>query len=298
MQTTSLAALIDGWNVEECRIVCEGHGRLANDLAVLNRLRGALGHVLAQSASDEALTGKPCPFDPPCAFDLFHNNQGHMTAGLEIPKPFVLLSDNLDGDLSVAIRLFGHSNAWAPEFMAGLISAARRGIRMQGQQLSFRVTHAGRRKLAPPSVTAQNGPIVLRTLTPILRKSDARAQGSPRPIPQDEAEMLAEFLVSTLTGVGNRISGLAQWHQRVLDLDSTSLKAEARALSRDAAIEGKLSRRSFGKKKGRQGFDGTVALPWASADLRGLLGLSAFAHIGADTAMGAGRVLVGTEDST
>lgn len=54
-----------------------------------DRLRGAVGNILLRAASPEARRRQPCPWDPPCTLDVFFGRR-KQTAGLELPKPFVM----------------------------------------------------------------------------------------------------------------------------------------------------------------------------------------------------------------
>lgn len=76
-----------------CSILCEDPGSTFTRRDNLHRFRGALGRVLGESASAAALAGQACSFDPACGFDLFHNSQGQLRLGYEIPKPYILRSD-------------------------------------------------------------------------------------------------------------------------------------------------------------------------------------------------------------
>lgn len=107
----TLGTLMETWRMADCTVLCRGNSALAAEFATLHRFRGALGRFLAQSASAQSLAGHPCVFDPPCAFDVFHNAQGEMSPGRAMPKPFVIRADAVGDDLALTVRLFGHGVA-------------------------------------------------------------------------------------------------------------------------------------------------------------------------------------------
>ena len=88
------------------RVRIPGYAALAHDLDLLRRLRGGIGEVLLEGASAEAIAGQPCPWDPPCTFDILFREQGR--AGVHgIPKPYALAAERRGRDLVVAMTLFG-----------------------------------------------------------------------------------------------------------------------------------------------------------------------------------------------
>ena len=83
-----LAGLPAIWFTRRVLLRCRGAGALADDLALPGKLRGAFGRALAQTASPEAARDLPCPWKPPCAYDVLFRSQGNITGGLELRKPY------------------------------------------------------------------------------------------------------------------------------------------------------------------------------------------------------------------
>lgn len=75
----TLEELAECWFVETIQVTVNGYGKLAADPGLPGRIRGAFGKALMAGASDEALAGRPCTFDPPCAFEALFRKQGRMT---------------------------------------------------------------------------------------------------------------------------------------------------------------------------------------------------------------------------
>ena len=102
-----------------------GHAALAHDLDLLRRIRGAIGNVLLEGASPDAIAGRSCPWRPPCALDILFNEQGRRGAH-GIPKPYALAAERKGQDLLVSVTLFGATAGWAG------VLACSATIRMSG----------------------------------------------------------------------------------------------------------------------------------------------------------------------
>lgn len=95
----------------------EGVASLALDPALPGRIRGAFGEALLPGASPEAAAGRPCPFDPPCGFEVLFRRQGRMTSGTDFPNPWMISIEPRRGHLKVMLTLFdsqpsGHRSRW------------------------------------------------------------------------------------------------------------------------------------------------------------------------------------------
>lgn len=274
MQPISLTDFLPALCARDLVVQIAGHGGLAAGTATLGRVRGAMGHALALSASPEALAGAPCPYDPPCAYDLFHNPQGALNAGFELPKPFVLRADAQGADLTITLRLFGAACDWAPEFRAALIAGLRGGLDLgRAGRVPMTITAVSHAQLtlAPPPA----GALALRTQTPIIQRLRADHAG------------LGLDPASLLTGFAKRAKGIAQWHGFALDLPEAELAEALRTAP--PAVAGERRALARGTKP-RPGFSGRIAFAAPPPELRRLLTLAEALHIGADTTIGAGRV--------
>lgn len=125
--TQSLDDLRRAWFQMRIDATVPGFGGLAGDLTLLRRVRGGIGRVLMEGASDEALAGYPCPWQPPSASDLFFREQGRIGAH-GIPKPFILGAAGRDGDLIITLTLFGLAADWAPILSHALAATLRHRI--------------------------------------------------------------------------------------------------------------------------------------------------------------------------
>ena len=68
---------------------------------LMNRVRRAPGRMLMTGASAEAIAGKPCPWQPPCALDLLFREHARIGGRHGIPKAWVLAFDRRGFDLIV-----------------------------------------------------------------------------------------------------------------------------------------------------------------------------------------------------
>jgi hypothetical protein len=82
---TPLDRLAEHWVAATVEATVPGHGALVGDLVLMNRVRRALGRMLMTGASAEAIAGKPCPWQPPCALDCFASTRAS-AAGTASPS--------------------------------------------------------------------------------------------------------------------------------------------------------------------------------------------------------------------
>lgn len=205
MQSASIETLADQLRMVDLRVTLAGQRKLMGNRALLGMVRGALGHALSLSASPQAMAGAPCVFDPPCAYDLFHNEQAQVAPGFALPKPFVLRADVAGPDLRITLRLFGGACDWAAEFRAGLIAGLRGGLDLgpvvQGRRtrLPLTVSHVDREaQRLPPLPACQT--LTLCSVTPIIQ----RLQSDPEGFGIDPMALLNVFALW--------LCGVARWH--------------------------------------------------------------------------------------
>lgn len=284
VRPVSIEATTAAWRMARITVRCAGEGRLADHQGVGARIRGAWGHALAAGASPEALVGGPCPWPAPCAYDLFFNTHGHLTARLELPKPFVISLEAQGRDLVVMLTLFGIAADWAGEAADALVRALRGGLDMGRDRRA--ALDPVRRDIA----VSQGLPLpepdrgtVLAFQTPLVLRQDQTAHADP---------------ASLITSLANRVSGLARWHGLCLDVPGPALAAEAAKLAAGARWDGP-ARQSWmrgsqvqGRRMPVQGISGRLSLPPASPLVSALVIMGEHCHAGGRTTSGMGRYVL------
>lgn len=256
--------------------------RLSADPAFPGKVRGSLGEVLKRAASAEAIDGRPCPWTPPCALDIFFRSQGMMTKGLEIPKPITIAVAAVGSDLVVTARLFGLAAEWAGQIADALTRALREGLRHpRGGLLDVTARDITWAEEAPNwSLLAGSEPKRLELVfeTPFVLRDNRNSHAK---------------LPALVTGIGNRVSGLARWMGASIEADWSEIKAAATELTveRSTVTETNWTRASRRQNKliGMVGFQGEVIISGPLAPVLPLLALGQITHAGAHAALGMGR---------
>lgn len=277
---TNVAGLAARWRIARIRILCAGAGGLAGNPNAPAKIRGAWGRALAQSASDKALEGGPCPWPTPCGYSLFFNEPGRLTARLAIPKPFVIALDREGSNLTITLSLFGVATDWVGEAADALVRALREGLdgRMGRRPIKVIEREIDRADGIPIADLSSGAMIAFHT--PFVLRSDQTGHVDP---------------VSLFTGLGNRLSGLARWHGFALSLDPTALKHDAVYAGASSewidpkAIAWTRGSVAQGKKNPMAGVIGVLLTPPLSSLLASLVSIGAYTHAGARTTMGQGR---------
>ncbi len=276
--TQSLGDLMGSWFQVQIAATVPGFGGLAGDLTLLRRVRGGLGRVLMEGASDEALAGRPCPWQPPSALDLFFREQGRIGAH-GIPKPFILGTADDAGDLIVTLTLFGFAADWCPILSHALAATLR-----------HRIDWAAPGARMPPATI---GPLTLA----VHQGLDQDWALDPRMPPADyhldfitpmngEGDDPIQRPATIIARLARRVEGLARWQDTAIADDWAHL---ARLWSNlDYDTRG-LARKRMNRHSGRgqQGF--TVTALSGRLTLRAVpAALLPVLVIGAETAIGKG----------
>ena len=109
----------------------KGLGALASSPGLLNKIRGAMGQVMLDGASDAVRQQKPCDWSPCCASEVFFAPKPEVKIGFaqqepQLVKPFVLSADRHGRqDLLIRMSVFGMAQEWAPMASQALASALR-----------------------------------------------------------------------------------------------------------------------------------------------------------------------------
>jgi hypothetical protein len=287
-ETIDLAAFVGRLQARRIRLRIAGAANASSEPALVGRLRGALGDVLMQTASPQAVAGHPCPWNPPSAFEVLFRKQGRMTPGTDFPSPWVMAAQPRRGNLEVSLTLFGIACEWAPAAAEALVEACQRiDWRAAARGFVPAVSIIDRRVEAsvPPPIPATTS-LELEFLSPLVVSSrDA-----------------AENAVSAFASLGFRLEGLARWHGFTLDkTDWTSLAALLHAAEWNW-LDHETIRWSRGSQRqnrwiAMQGVVGRLNIR-AHGDvvtsIAPLLQLGSLTHVGADVAFGCGRYVAQT----
>lgn len=117
----SAADLVRRWREGELRLRLAGIGKCVRPDFGAHLRRSFLG-ALAAGASGPARAGLPCPWDPPCAFDVFRREQISIGPGRGLPKPYTFVFRPHGEDLLISLRVFGIACDWLPAAAEGLIA--------------------------------------------------------------------------------------------------------------------------------------------------------------------------------
>lgn len=210
------------WRWTTISLLLEGsfNGLEGHDVA--RRMRGALWPVLKRHASREAIAGQPCPRQPLSMLDLLWNDHGKITRARNIPHPFVthahIEQDSQASRAVFQLVLFGIAGCLADRVAPLLLEAFAYGVGQDENRQSWRIVDqriSSQREVAT-RVDARIDQALVILKSPITLKRDGR--------PANDWNGL-------LSGLVDRIEGLALWHGLRLDCDFAILKDNARAVA-------------------------------------------------------------------
>lgn len=283
-ETVGLGDLAQNW--QECQITwtVQGYGKAIGDPGLPGRIRGALGEELLSRASPEAVRGDPCPWDPPCAFEILFKKQGRMEPGLDFPSPWVVELDSINGDLMIIFRLFGFACDYAASAAEALTYALKEKVDYAGRSgFFFPVPVITDRTIASGELVDMSEPrsgMILDFLTPATLTGNT-IKHNPRGL---------------ITTAAARLSGLARWHDLALEMDRDALVESTRLLDFEwiEATSVRWQRGSYRQEKAFQmgGIVGRLVIIGEPEDLllpSAVLTIGERTHIGADIAFGCGR---------
>ena len=277
----SLNALMDEWFAARIAARIPGCAALAHDCVLLRRIRGAVGAVLLEGASPQAIAGKPCPWDPPCGLDVLFREQGRV-GRQGIPKPYVLATDRKGQDLVVTMTLFGIAADWAATAAHALAVALQTKVDWPGQRAGTFVPDG-----------------IVQDLT--VRSVQGVRNAQPRP--QAELEFLTPMNAegdnplerpgTVLARLALRIEGLARWHDVGIDEDWEQLGIAWNAACYDVR---QMQHRPVTRRSGRgQAYftaptvQGKLWISEFAPELWPLLAIGAETHVGKGATEGFGR---------
>ncbi|WP_413204161.1 CRISPR system precrRNA processing endoribonuclease RAMP protein Cas6 [Rhodospirillum sp. A1_3_36] len=264
---------------------------VAGDPAVADRIRGALGRTLMESASGEAISGRPCPWSPPCALDILWGETGQVRRGVPIPKPFLIRVDApRPGWLEIRLSLFGFATDWAEGIGDALVRTFRNGVSLEGgpHRRPFdpchRLVETPNPAPCPPPFARSDdvADVSLWFITPVIPRRGNRTALDP---------------LALLTGLSRRAEGMARWHDAALEVQGQALGEAARALRVDPfGLRPIAWTRPHTRNRShdipRSGFTGPYRLfgpSWALAEIQPLLTLGQAQGAGGHVALGLGQ---------
>lgn len=258
-------------------------GVLASDPALPGKLRGGWGRQLLAGASAPAAAGAPCPWDPPCAYDVLFRERP-LLKGMEMPKPFLFAAQAGGPDTALLrLTLFGFASDLLDMAADALVRALSTGLDLPGAgRQPVPVLHRHLRSADHLSLPPVPGAVTLRFHTPLcLRRGGATLTG-------------ADLLPALVTSLGNRVSALARWQDTELLADWPALRDHAARLRVDASG---LTQITWQRGSARQdhgplpmgGLIGDLHLSGDLAPVWPLLCLGETSHAGSHTAQGLGR---------
>ena len=121
------AGLVGLWQEWQVQIVLAGIGaRVRPDFGA--HLRRSFLAALEPGASEAARARLPCPWDPPCALDVFLRAQCETGSGQSLTKPYAFVFRPRGADLVVSLRVFGVACDWAVAAAEALMAGLRRHL--------------------------------------------------------------------------------------------------------------------------------------------------------------------------
>jgi hypothetical protein len=279
-----LEELAGTWSAATIEATVAGHGALADDLALMNRIRGALGRVLMQGASRDAIAGKPCSWRPPCALDVLFREQARLGKH-GIPKPWVLALDRRGFDLIVRITLVGFALEWAGAVAQALAAALQHNIDWKGHGTAHEVF------LPKPHIDRLEVQGLNGVMLPRPRTSATLDFVTPLDAAGDDPLDRSATVIGRLA---RRLDLLARWMDIQIDADWEKLSQVWNDLDFDAAS---LSRRApLDRQSGRERHKFKVELVQGSLGIAGnlepiwpIIALGQMCHVGRKATAGLGR---------
>lgn len=259
-------------------------GQVVDDPGLPGRLRGAFGLSLMRSASPESLAGAPCPWDPPCAFEVLFRKQGRITSGIDFPSPWIIMVDRIDDDLIVTLQLFGFASEFAPAAIEAMSNALMHSTDFSGTFKNAPSTHVIDRMVgsgeAPDYSISTPRAIALDFMSPVNLTGKS----------------VIDHPASLLAMLPFRLTGVARWMDFDLVLNRDCFLDAIQRLSFSWTDFSRLDwvRKSGPQKKKipMKGYMGRLSISGDSHAIATVLPALSFGEIafcGADVAFGLGR---------
>jgi hypothetical protein len=279
-----LEAIPSRWRHTVIEVMCARPSRVYGcPLALLNRVRGALGDALLAGASPEARARLPCPWVPPCTLDILFRQRPIKGEKAGAPPPYTLAIEAMGEEIEVRLTLIGlAAESCAGEAADGLVRGLRGGIVLNGE--SRLALEPLRREITFVPEVVRPAPnterIELRFVTPVAPRSWDKVSAGP---------------AAVIRGLFDRVAGLARWSGIAIAEDRTWLEARLGAVRIDGSglSRGPVhQRRSVSSPAGSYDIPvlaGRLALSGEWRPLWPLLVLGQTAHAGGRATQGLGR---------
>jgi hypothetical protein len=277
-RSVSLDALAGLWFRQIIRVSVTRPAQHDDAMALINRIRGALGSGLMKGASAEAIAGRPCCFEPPCAFDILFREQIRV-GGHGLPKPFVISLDIHRNRFIINLTLFGFACDWVESVRDRLIAALVHDVIWleNGRRQTVEIESCTVETLEGVPVPESPERATLDFITPL----DATGMD------------LVETPSTVIARLARRIDGLARWMDAAIDVrwDGISGCWKSADYAFGALVEGRAER---GSRRQQKAFANPVSQPvlHISGDLAPLcaiLAIGATCHAGRGAVSGFGR---------
>lgn len=261
-------------------MVCRRPPGFAEVPELTGNIRGAWGGMLHDMQAAEAAS--PDPFGLPATWQALFGQHGHVTRGVEVPKPFTFECDLDSAEMIIRLKLFGRADAWRETAFEALLQACEAGIAPvadQRHRFPLIITDAHWDRLDGLPVRPAGSAAALHFRTPLTLKRGRSFRGSMTELPF--------HLLS-------RVAAMARWQNTYLDIDWGAWRARSTALTvHDDRLRPvtwrRFSRRQPGRPIPMGGLLGTVTIAGDLADWSPVLAVAERIHAGSQSTLGLGR---------
>lgn len=278
----SLDELAQTWFMQQVEISIVGYGVLAKNSQLLPFIRRAWGSELMKGASKEALDEKPCLWTPPCALDVFFNEQ--LRQGKHgLAKPYVLEADNKGQDLTIKLCVFGFACDWLSVATDNLVRALRERVswkKLAGKSFLPKFEIAFVRTGTIEGLASENVP-------------NAIEMGFITPVDGTGQHDIIDEPHSIIGRLARRVDGLAKWQDAQIIADWEELSTQWKELDYwvDELEVSSTSRWSARQKSNlvNRAVIGSLSISGNLAPIWPLLLIGQNCHVGRGAVIGLGR---------
>ncbi len=252
-----------------------------DQLALCGHARRSYLGALGRAASSSARQKLPCPWDPPCALDVFRREQLR-TRGDGLPKPYLLFATAQGADMLLHLRVFGMANDWFPSAIDGLIVGLREILPWQKLDRNIRACP----QLVDRFIRVEETVETRQASSLRLSLNNVEITDSD---PLNEPHKLMGRLM-------RRVDGVSRWCGVALDPETTWRLTQQFAEFDYGVIGGStrvyFSPNAKGQARKKTLFSGTIEVIGDVTVLRTLAFLGQLSHLGRGVVEGLGRVEV------